>query len=914
MTGAAAATRTEFRYDVFISYSRKDTDFARRLEQTLRTYRPPPGLAVPQRHLRVFRDESDFTGSEYHASLARELGDSAKLLVICSPHSAASPYVADEIRRFSEHRGKEHIIPVLLDGIPNNEAGPEDVHRKAFPEQLVQLLPIPLAADYRGFDARAGGLHKGRFSFAWFKTLADVYADYGVDRGLVEQRERRRQARRLRLIALTSSVISLALLALAVWALFERGAARRERDRALAGETAARARLAFDGSGEGLVSAVLQSIASLRGAWTLEGQVTMVRVLGLLPLPPVWRHAGQPAPGSDDIVGRYSVLAFSPDGSYIASIGAGPVRLLAPNSGDTIATIEDAQSFGRRTMLAFSPDGRLLVAGCGPQVCVIDPIERRLITRVSDEESQQDGMVWSASFSLDGQHLATASYHSDVVIYDVGTWRVEKRLPTTQSVFTVAFSPTDPLLITGDSSSAGLRVWRVGSYERALTEVGLQAKTVSFGPKGGGFVSAGMTLQVWQLLTGTEGGVSLKQGAERPIQASGVLARPDRNCLVAPANNGVHVLCGTELEERLLIPVSSSAIAVSPDGRRLVNEQTDGVVASWPLTFGADRVRLELGSSVTAMAGPEQGWLAVGTVDGSVVILDTQGWRERIRLRMPAPVRSATISGDGRQLVIGAGAAVHLFDTATWRQTASTGVDEDVIAVAFARDSSLLVVTKRAVAQLDPADGRERFRAHYEGEIESLRASQDGTRIAVAARGSTRGHNWGPVWTRIWDLTRHAELAWRYDDPSGQGLNPPAGGSLENGTRVWGDSAILAQVESWPALPLEEPGTLSSGNGTWVAGRSASTLNLRYASEQRLVAEFQHEGEVTGMRFIPAAAPRWLVSADTTGMVRVWPVDPHELIAEACARLRGLFPVDSINKRLAQYGAAGSCDETPARR
>ena len=36
------------RHDVFISYSRKDKEFARRLEKVLQDYRPPKDLKVPQ--------------------------------------------------------------------------------------------------------------------------------------------------------------------------------------------------------------------------------------------------------------------------------------------------------------------------------------------------------------------------------------------------------------------------------------------------------------------------------------------------------------------------------------------------------------------------------------------------------------------------------------------------------------------------------------------------------------------------------------------------------------------------------------------------------------------------------------------------------------------------------------------------
>lgn len=92
-----------FDYDVFISYSRRDIVFARALEKALEDYSPPGDLAVPQRHLVVFRDEEDFTGVEYNNSVREHLKNSDKMLVICS--SRASKFVSDEIRFFAEMRG-----------------------------------------------------------------------------------------------------------------------------------------------------------------------------------------------------------------------------------------------------------------------------------------------------------------------------------------------------------------------------------------------------------------------------------------------------------------------------------------------------------------------------------------------------------------------------------------------------------------------------------------------------------------------------------------------------------------------------------------------------------------------------------------------------------------------------------------
>ena len=70
---SAAPPSSSSTFDVFISYSRQDLAFSRRLENTLESYKPPKGLGVPQRHLQVFRDESDFTGVEYFQALDAHL-------------------------------------------------------------------------------------------------------------------------------------------------------------------------------------------------------------------------------------------------------------------------------------------------------------------------------------------------------------------------------------------------------------------------------------------------------------------------------------------------------------------------------------------------------------------------------------------------------------------------------------------------------------------------------------------------------------------------------------------------------------------------------------------------------------------------------------------------------------------------
>ena len=660
-------TARDFRYDAFISYSRKDRNFAGRLERELRNYHPPKDLAVPQRRLRVFRDEEDFTGGEYHDSLDRCLQASSKLIVICSPNSASSPYVADEIRRFSEQRGKNHIIPILLEGIPNNEVRESDKAQGAFPEELLRVLPMPLAADYRGFDPSGDKFRKGPFAHAWFKTIADVYADHGIDRAAVEQRERRRELRRLRNLAAVSSSVALALIALTIWALLSRSEATRQRDNSEARRYEAEARLVFGGSADALTRATLFSVTSVRFAPTVDGHLSLARFLSLLPRPPLWEQALEHhAEGFGG--GRRKALAFSPDGRRIASIaGDGPLQMLDARTGAPARSIELERQPADRTVAAFSPDGRFLVVGCGPVACVVDTTSDRPVTRLPRDENRHGSMVWAAAFSPDGQHLAVSSYGSgEVLMYEVPTWRILARLQAgSGTVFSVAFSPDGEWLVT--AAPEGLQVWpRAAHYAAPVgqTRTSDLVWSIAFHPDNGGFVTGSRTVQAWRMVPGDGGTVQLLRAAAAPIEAHTVLSVEwhGRTCVAAATPDAVHLLCGDALDEVVRIPVSSTAAAITMDRRVLLNEQTDGRLAAWSLDAGLESFRLSIGSPVRSIATSDQrNWLAAGTDTGVVVVaLDT--WSERMRVPLPAAVTFVNASGDGRWLVVAEAASVHIYD------------------------------------------------------------------------------------------------------------------------------------------------------------------------------------------------------------------------------------------------------------
>lgn len=118
----------EYTYSAFISYSSKDEKVAKALWKKLEHYRLPSVLQkqyedIPEK-MHVFLDQGDIVpGDTVENALSRELADSRKLIVICSPNSAKSPYVELEVKNFlSLGHSPNDIIPYIIEGEVNRES------------------------------------------------------------------------------------------------------------------------------------------------------------------------------------------------------------------------------------------------------------------------------------------------------------------------------------------------------------------------------------------------------------------------------------------------------------------------------------------------------------------------------------------------------------------------------------------------------------------------------------------------------------------------------------------------------------------------------------------------------------------------------------------------------------------------
>jgi len=157
-----------YAYRAFISYSHRDKDLAQRLHRAVESYRIPSKLVgkvtavgkTPSRLRPIFRDREELPASgDLSAELSAALRQSMFLVVICSPASAKSRWVNEEILQFKRVHGESRVLAVVADGEPNASDMPGREDHECFPHalryrmgpdgELSDVPAEPIAADVR---------------------------------------------------------------------------------------------------------------------------------------------------------------------------------------------------------------------------------------------------------------------------------------------------------------------------------------------------------------------------------------------------------------------------------------------------------------------------------------------------------------------------------------------------------------------------------------------------------------------------------------------------------------------------------------------------------------------------------------------------------------------------------------------
>ena len=157
-----------------MSYSHRDAKWGAWLHKSLESYRPPKQIVgtvtargqVPKRLAPIFRDREELaTATDLGTVINEALRQSACQIVICSPNSARSKWVNEEILAFKRLGREDRIFCLIVDGEPNASDDPAHADEECFPPalryrldadgQLSTVRTEPIAADARpGKDGR----------------------------------------------------------------------------------------------------------------------------------------------------------------------------------------------------------------------------------------------------------------------------------------------------------------------------------------------------------------------------------------------------------------------------------------------------------------------------------------------------------------------------------------------------------------------------------------------------------------------------------------------------------------------------------------------------------------------------------------------------------------------------------------
>ncbi len=224
-----------FAFRAFLSYSHQDKAWADWLHKALETWRVPsrlvgtttPAGVIPERLAPIFRDRDELAsatdlGREVSAALAK----SETLIVVCSPNSAQSRWVNEEVLAFKRMGREERILCLIVAGEPYATDKPGRDAEECFCPALRFTLdgsgrPTGERTEPIAADARPGADSKGN---AKLRLIAGML---GVAFDALVQREAHRHRRRMLAITV-ASVLGMAIATgLAVSAYVARSEARQ---------------------------------------------------------------------------------------------------------------------------------------------------------------------------------------------------------------------------------------------------------------------------------------------------------------------------------------------------------------------------------------------------------------------------------------------------------------------------------------------------------------------------------------------------------------------------------------------------------------------------------------------------------------------------------------------------------------
>jgi WD40 repeat protein len=686
--------------DVFISYSRKDSEFVRTLQAA---------LAAEGRDAWVDWEDIPLT-ADWRAEIQAAIEGAESFVFVLSPDSLASRVCADELGHAVANN--KRLLPVIRREVDAAEV-PEALARlnwlffreeddfpaalrgltaaldtdlawvKAHTRLQVRALEWERQAGNASYLLRGQDLSAAEDLIAGASESKQPLPTPLQRRFILESRRASTRGQRLRLTAVTAALVATVVLAALAWgqrtvAVAQEQEAERQRALAVARQLAAQAELLTTQQPPLTDRALLLAIEALRAAPSPEAYAALSHALQFLPRPT----------GTASHDGRINALAYEP-------VFKEPAQYIATASEDGTASVWDAASL--REVSRFNHDG--------PVVAVA------LKGYVFGQAGQ--------SFDL----AATASRDGTAALWNPHSGALRHRLRHDGPVTALALSATGRLVATG-SEDGTARVWDVTTgaellrvrHDSPVTAVAVVARQRPDRFFDDFLVSGGRdgTARLWAVADGRElarlqhDGPVVGLAVRRELQGVGASAVERLLVATASADGSARLWEAEDQRERarLLHNGPVNAVTFSPTAQLLLTASDDNTARLWDISTGAEMAQMLHDDAVTAAVfGGRRSILgsqieaselvATASRDGTARIWERRG-AELLRLVHQAPASAVTLvfTDLGQK-----GAAAVSGDTAgTLRRWEVTGGEERLLmtgedaqtAVAFSPDGTAI--------------------------------------------------------------------------------------------------------------------------------------------------------------------------------------------------------------------------------
>ena len=659
--------------DVFISYSRRDSEFVRRLQGELES-----------RGRDVWVDVEGIRDAEvFPEALRRAIESSDAFVFVISPDAVRSPFCTQEVEHALELN--KRVVPLLLRPVPDAEL-PEGIRvRNWIPvaqgefdpglKRLLAALDTDLdwerqhsrltvkALDWEQSGRDRSFLLRGAELAAAERWLAAA-AERETGANAIEQEYllagRVARSQRQRLLVGASLAVAVVSVGLLVFALISRS-------RAI---TAARVALADSLGAQAIADphldrAMLLGVAAVRLDPSLRTQGDLLTALLRAPEAVRTLHG-------DGL--RVNGMALSPDGRTVALEDNVPnIFFLNASTGARLGEVPDSALRSPPSPLAYLPNGRLAFLGGGnppDEVDLIDPARGRIVQRLafppSVRAAVQPPQQFSGSPNLGGSNFTLGS--RGLLGVAIAGYAVQWRLPQGRLA-------ARPFRLPGGATflfyrPGGRQLVSVGGAETAVLDA-RTGRVLRTYPVGG---AAGLSPNGKTVVSGDG------RGTVRFLD----LASGGVTTSVAAHSGGV--------EE----------VGFTPDGRSAITSGDDGKSLVWDVAN--HQVRTSLVGHAAEIKGqavsPDGSTLYTGSFDTTVLASNLNGRGGFVRSFVGAQLNPAlmawnvALSPNGRVLAEGGTTGrVNLWDTRTLRKLGSfQAVPGLVAAVSFGAAGRTLLV------------------------------------------------------------------------------------------------------------------------------------------------------------------------------------------------------------------------------